>query len=485
VPVSEFRVLIIGHSKTLPAAIAYLQSASSVEIIGLLGEESGLEAIAGVPVLGKVANLVSVLATQSADLVLLAGSELDDMAQILKEADRFGIPVRILPSPDDLLSDRVRVTRSLSQGEIDRQLDRNNIELSNQPHPSVLEAFCDRTVLITGAGGSIGSELARQAAHLHLSRLVLLDHDENSLVERTTSLRNAGLPLEIVPIIGDVRDVELLRHTFRRFAPHIVLHAAAYKHVPVLEDNCCEAVLNNVSGTRELAHAALDSGVERFVLISTDKAVHPSSVMGASKRVAELVVQQQAALAAQMSRPTRFACVRFVNVLGSRGSVVPIFLKQIAAGGPLTITHEEMSRYFMTIPQASQLVLQASTLASDGDIYMLEMGDPMRILDFARELIRMSGLRPDLDVAIELIGIRPGEKLHEQLARHHEHLIATGFPYVFRTAGGPVPTGFAGQLALLETAAQSRQTRRLLDLLSAFPIDYAGISALSPDGFSS
>ncbi len=295
----------------------------------------------------------------------------------------------------------------------------------------MLEAFRERTVLVTGAGGSIGSELVRQLIGLPLKRIVLLDRDENALVETSSILGESGM--ETVPLVGDIRDEELVRHTFRHHSPEIVLHAAAYKHVPILESNCCEAVLNNVTGTRVLANAALESGAERFVLISTDKAVLPSSVMGATKRVAELVVEQHAGLARGLSRRTRFASVRFVNVLGSRGSVAPIFLRQIAAGGPVTITHEEMTRYFMTVSQAAQLVLQASTLAAEGNIFMLEMGDPVKIVDFANDLIRMSGLQPGRDIEVKVTGIRPGERLQEEPLGEGKEQSATRIPLRFRS----------------------------------------------------
>jgi len=247
----------------------------------------------------------------------------------------------------------------------------------------------------------------------------------------------------------------------------------------VMEANPCEAILNNVMGTRQLADMAERFGCERFVMISTDKACRPSSIMGATKRTAEIVVQDRAVQSSFRSR-TQFACVRFGNVLGSRGSVVPIFLRQIAAGGPVTITHEEMTRYFMSIPQAVQLVLQAATLASSGDVYMLDMGDPVKIVEFARDLIRMSGLRPDIDIPIQFTGIRPGEKLHEQLWYEDAEVSDSPFPYVFRVKARSLTRSVAAQISKLEKAAASRASNEeIYSLLRALPIDYARVRPIS------
>jgi FlaA1/EpsC-like NDP-sugar epimerase len=253
----------------------------------------------------------------------------------------------------------------------------------------------------------------------------------------------------------------------------VVLHAAAYKHVPVMENNCCEAILNNVMGTREIADLAITHGAQRFVMISTDKAVRPSSVMGASKRLAEMVVQSRAAATHGIGgHHPRCACVRFGNVVGSRGSVVPIFLRQIAEGGPVTVTDEDMTRYFMTIPESVQLVLQAATLGCDGDIYMLDMGDPVRITHLARKLIEMSGLRPDKDIEIRIVGARPGEKLYEELWSEGAQLLPTPFERVFAVRCQPAPPDFETSLQILEAAALSRDPKRVLELLHEMPISF-------------
>jgi FlaA1/EpsC-like NDP-sugar epimerase len=359
----------------------------------------------------------------------------------------------------------------LDQLDLD-QLVQQHREEPRESAPAVVQCFRSRSVLVTGAAGSIGSELVRQICELKAGRLIVLDQDENSVFELMNEIGGKENPIEIIPVIGDVRDRASLRHTFDAWRPQIVLHAAAYKHVPLMEANSPAAVLNNVSATRELADAAIEFECERMVMISTDKAVRPSSVMGATKRVAEMLIQHRAAEAQQRRRKTQFACVRFGNVLGSRGSVVPIFLRQIAAGGPVTITHREMTRYFMTIPQAVELVLQAASLAASGDVYMLEMGDPVSIMDLARELIRLSGLTLGKDIEIEVVGIRPGEKLHEEPWSEDSLVSATEFAHVFRGAAQPLPMDFPAMLEALEMAAREHNASLIDALLRAMPIDY-------------
>ncbi len=396
----------------------------------------------------------------------MGGTEMAFTADILRTAAYFDVPVFLLPSVSDLLRRKVRVSRSV---EVEQVL-QSHAEERLSSSPAVLQSFQSRTVLSTGAGGSIGSELLRQVSALHVERLIVLDQDENSIFELMHEA--AGSELEIVPIVGSVADRELVRNTMREHRPDIVLHAAAYKHVSVMEADCAAAVRNNVCGTRELAEAALEFECERFVMISTDKAVQPSSVMGATKRVAEMLIQQHAAACLGDEYGTQFACVRFGNVLGSRGSVIPIFLRQIAAGGPITLTHEEMTRYFMTIPQAVNLVLQAATLDSSGDIYMLDMGDPVKIIDLAREIIGLAGLTPGKDIEIKVVGERPGEKLHEQLWQDDATVRATAVPHVFRVQAEPVAANFSILLADLEHAAHHRNVDQILSLLRELPIGY-------------
>jgi FlaA1/EpsC-like NDP-sugar epimerase len=311
--------------------------------------------------------------------------------------------------------------------------------------PELQRFLAGKRVLVTGAGGSIGSEICRQAARFCPQRLVLVERAEGALFEIEQELRRNWIGQDVAPVVADVSDRARLERVFAKHRPHVVFHAAAHKHVPMMEHNAGEAIKNNVFGTLTCAEVAASHAVDAFVLISTDKAVNPSSVMGASKRVAELCVlglqsgqwfvasgQKHAALppsslaTGHSSPATRFVAVRFGNVLGSSGSVVPIFLKQIDAGGPVTVTHPDMRRYFMTIPEASQLVMQAGAIGRGGELFVLDMGDPVRILDLAERLIAHRGLRPGKDVRIKFTGIRPGEKLFEELSYGAEHTAPSG-----------------------------------------------------------
>jgi FlaA1/EpsC-like NDP-sugar epimerase len=469
---SNANTLVIGSEATLAGAVRHLRSSGNTKILGLVTEDERLVGlrIDGILVRGHTTSLANLLATYPVELVIVAGADIQGAEEIMHVAAQFGVQIRLLPSCVDLVKGKVQVRRVISIDQISHVRQR---KFSNTAHPAVAECFADRVVLITGAGGSIGSELVRQVADLPISKLIVLDRDENSIFELMNQLKNENKDHIAIPVVGDIRDRYTVRHTFSRFRPDIVLHAAAYKHVPVMEDNCCEAILNNVCGTHELADAAIDLGCEKLVMISTDKAVHPSSVMGASKRTAEMLIQQRASEAMRRHHDTQFACVRFGNVLGSRGSVVPIFLRQIAAGGPVTITHKEMTRYFMTIPQAVQLVLQAATLASTGDIYMLEMGDPVKIIEFAKEIIEMSGLTPGKDIEIKVVGMRPGEKIHEQLWNEDADVGPTSFPHVFRVKAAPVPSDFSTFLQQLEKAGKDRESNEMIqDLLRELPIGY-------------
>ena len=281
-------------------------------------------------------------------------------------------------------------------------------------------------MLVTGAGGSIGSELSRQVARFGPARLVLVERFENALFEIHRELTAAFPQVPIEPRVGDVTDAVRMEQIFVETKPDFVLHAAAHKHVPMMEWNPGEAVKNNIGGTRTIADLADRHGVQRFVLVSTDKAVNPTSIMGATKRVAEIYVQ-----ALSRRSQTKFVVVRFGNVLGSAGSVIPIFRDQIARGGPVMVTHPEMRRYFMTIPEASQLVMQAGAMGDGGEIFVLDMGEPVRIVDLARDLITLSGLRPEEDIEIRFTGVRPGEKLFEELSTKAEHADKTKHPKIF------------------------------------------------------
>jgi FlaA1/EpsC-like NDP-sugar epimerase len=332
------------------------------------------------------------------------------------------IPVKTVPGIFELLDGSVTVNQ-LRPVDIADLLRREPVETDKT---QVAELLRGKRVLVTGAGGSIGSELCRQIAHCEPARLILLGHGENSLFQISNELCHGYPRLLLQTIVADIRDGERLTTIFEREQPQVVFHAAAHKHVPMMEANIEDAVTNNVLGTRNVLDVAAQTGVTHFVLISTDKAVNPTSVMGSTKRVGELLVQQAA-----VKTGRSFVAVRFGNVLGSRGSVVPLFKEQIARGGPVTVTHPEIRRYFMTIPEAVQLVVQAAALGKGGEIFVLDMGEPVKIVDMARELIHLSGLEEGKDIDIEFTGLRPGEKLFEELFLSEEDYERTQHSKIF------------------------------------------------------
>ncbi len=325
-----------------------------------------------------------------------------------------------------------------------------------------------KIVLVTGAGGSIGSEICRQILPFQPSLVLLLGHGENSIytIHQELSERPDLGHTKLVPIIADVQHDAKIRAVFREYQPNIVFHAAAHKHVPLMESNPEEAIKNNILGTSNLVHAAHDAQVERFVMISTDKAVNPTSVMGATKRFAEMIMK-----AVAKKSPTRFCAVRFGNVLGSRGSVVPLFKKQIERGGPVTVTHPSMIRYFMTIPEASKLVIQAGSYGKGGEVFLLDMGDPVKIADLAADLIRLAGLEEGKDIKIEYSGLRPGEKLFEELLTAEEGVSATRNKKIFIARPEVVDEDFidAHTTALIEAADAGNRTRIINLLREAIP----------------
>ena len=373
--------------------------------------------IGRVPVVGTMEQLKLVFAATKVDEVLIAvpqadGRQIRSIVDKIRAANR-NVPYRTMPALHELLSGTVTVSRVREVG-IDDLLRRPPIKLDVD---SILGYLQGKTVMVTGAGGSIGSELVRQICRFAPNELVLFGHGENSIFQLERELDRDWPRVRYHSVIGAVQNVVRLDHIFRTLKPDVVFHAAAHKHVPLMELNPEEAVFNNVVGSRNLVNLALKYEVSHFVNISTDKAVNPTSVMGASKRLVEEIVEQ----ASQLAKPGKvFTSVRFGNVLGSRGSAVPIFKQQIKHGGPVTITHPDMVRYFMTIPEATRLVLQASALGRNGEIFILDMGDPVRVLDLVKDLIRLSGLEPEVDIPITFTGVRPGEKLVEELMSEHE-----------------------------------------------------------------
>ena len=462
------RTLLVGSEEGLASALRQAPLNPDIFIVGLLTADEELHGsrIGGFEVMGDLASLPRRLVSGEIDLVLISDADPEVIGGVVETAMHFAVEVRLLPSAAKIISGDIRVSAQPKPELAVAQ----SVTLTEQTHPLVVEAYSGKSVLITGAGGSIGSELARQVSRLPVSRLVLLDQDENAMFRIHGELCGKTLGL-LVAVVGDIRDGDLIKSTFRAHQPQIVLHAAAYKHVPVMEGNCAEAVLNNVLGTRTLAEAARASGAERFLMVSTDKAVNPSSMMGATKRMAELLVEHLAR-GQNNGKGTRYACVRFGNVLGSAGSVVPIFLQQIASGGPVTITDAEMTRYFMTIPEAVHLILQASTIGSNGDVYMLDMGDPVKITSLARRLIEMSGLRPDHDIEIKFVGTRPGEKLHEQLWTDSACVSPTSFSRVLNIQPSAPPDDFHYHLELLEAAASTRDDELVRRTMLQMPVNY-------------
>jgi FlaA1/EpsC-like NDP-sugar epimerase len=400
------------------------------------------------PIMGTLSAIKGIIEQHGISELIIAmpSARGDVVRKVVRAGLDCGIPTLTVPSLPELITAKTNGA-SLREVQIQDLLRREPVETDLA---AVAELATGETVLITGAGGSIGSELCRQIARLAPSRLILLGHGENSIFDILHELTPDFADVSMIPVIADVRDKRRIGAIFRAHKPHAVFHAAAHKHVPLMEENVIEAITNNVFGTLNVVDAALDAGCHHFVFISTDKAVRPTSVMGATKRVAELIVQRAAS-----KHDRNFVSVRFGNVLGSRGSVVPTFLRQIRAGGPVTVTHPEMQRYFMTIPEAVQLVLQAGALGRGGEVFLLDMGEPIRIVDIATDLIRLSGLTVGTDIEIKFSGMRPGEKLYEEMFFSAENVLATDHPKVLRARNGILPEGIMRRIEALIAAAES------------------------------
>ncbi len=429
------RVLIAGAGDTGSIIVREMQYNPHLGIVPVAFVDDNVNKVGkrihNIPVLGRISDIPRLVPTWDINEVIIAmptapGRVIREIAQA---CEKVNVPSKTMPGIYELISGQVGVNR-LREVEIDDLLRREPVEVDE---PGINSYLSDKRVLITGAGGSIGSELTRQVARYGPAQLILLGHGENSIYAISQEMQNAFLDLDIQPCIADIRDAQRIEYLFRRYQPQVVFHAAAHKHVPLMEINPCEAVANNIIGTQVILEAARQAQVERLVLISSDKAVDPTNVMGATKRIAELLVQEMAQRvrdgAGSKPVPT-YVAVRFGNVLGSRGSVVPLFKQQITQGGPITITHPEMERFFMTIPEAVHLVIQAAALGRGGEIFVLDMGQPVKIVDLARDLIELSGLKPGEDIDIVFTGLRPGEKLTEELFSKREMTRPTTHPKI-------------------------------------------------------
>lgn len=406
------KVLIIGAGDAGALLLNEIEHyhVANRQVVGFIDDDKNKigKSLQGVKILGNRNDIIKVVKIEDIDEIIIAmpsvkGEEIKSIINICKQTD---CRLTIVPGLYEILEGSISINQ-LRPVDVEDLLGRDPVKLDTT---AVKEYLSGKIVLITGAGGSIGSEIVRQVAKMQPAKLLLLGKGENSIYEITQEMKIEYPQLKTVPIIADVRDKERINAIMDYFKPQVVFHAAAHKHVPLMEYQPAEAVRNNILGTKVVADEAAAHNVETFVMISTDKAVNPTSVMGCTKRVAEMYVQSM-----NKNSNTRFVAVRFGNVLGSRGSVIPLFKTQIAKGGPVTVTHANMKRYFMTIPEASQLVLQAGAMAKGGEVFVLDMGEPVRIYDLAKDLITLSGLIPDKDIEIKITGLRPGEKLFEEL----------------------------------------------------------------------
>ncbi len=448
-------VLIVGAGDAADDLIRELQRSprAASRIVGIVDDSPGKRAqrIHEVEVIGVIDDIPALARNQEIDEILIAipSATGAQMRRIVERCAASGVPYRTIPGIGDIIAGRVHV-RQLRKVRIEDLLRRSAVRLDRAAIDAYLK---DKRVLVTGAGGSIGSELCRQIARFAPEELILVDHAENSLFYLNEELTASFPWLKYRLLVADVTSAERMRHIMQARRPHAVFHAAAHKHVPLMEANRYAAFVNNVTGTRTVAEAAAAAAVAKFVMISTDKAVNPTSVMGASKRIAELVVQSLEGLG---GAGTEYCSVRFGNVMGSSGSVIPVFTRQIEAGGPITVTHPDMVRYFMTIPEAAQLVLQAGAMGRGGELFVLDMGEPVKIVDLARDMIRLSGLEPEVDIEIKYVGLRPGEKLYEELITAGEGIVPTPHDkiMVLRAPGALAPEKtLAGARRVEELAA--------------------------------
>ena len=421
-------LLIIGAGMGAREIIIAIQNSmrDKYNIVGIIDDDiSKLNRyILGVKVLGTRYNIPKIVKENDVDIIFFAVHKIDaiNRRKILEICQETGVKTRVLPTTEELIN-KQGVINSLRDVQIEDLLGREAIQLDNKNIHSLIKG---KTVLVTGGGGSIGSELCRQIIKYNPEKLIILDIYENNLYDIEMELRADFPKAHVEAVVASVRDKKRLNEVFKEFNPKLVFHAAAHKHVPLMENSPLEAIKNNIFGTYNVANCANEFGAEKFVLISTDKAVNPTNIMGASKRMCEMIVQAKN----QVSK-TEYVAVRFGNVLGSNGSVIPLFKKQIEKGGPVTVTHKDITRFFMTIPEAVQLILQAVTYAKGGEIFVLDMGEPVKIYDLAVSLIKLMGYEPNVDIPIQITGLRPGEKLYEEILMEEEGLKATKHDKIF------------------------------------------------------
>ncbi|NLG34752.1 MAG: polysaccharide biosynthesis protein [Lentisphaerae bacterium] len=475
-PVRQIRLLIIGAGDAAASIIREIQgdNRSRFDVVACIDDDSRKhgQTLLEVPVRGPISRLLFFVNRFQADEILIAMPSVSGigMRQVVSACKASGLPFKTLPSLSSLVDGQVTVS-NVRDVQYEDILGRPPVQLD---WTGIGRCLTGKTVAVTGAGGSIGSELCRQILRFKPASLVLIEANEFNLYQIEQELRTETRFEALHAVLGRVQDRPLMANVFDKYRPHAVFHAAACKHVPIVEFNTREAVLNNVVGSQVMMDVAEEFGVERFVQVSTDKAVRPTNVMGATKRVAEVFLQSRA------PGTTRFMAVRFGNVLGSSGSVIPLFQKQIQAGGPVTVTHPEITRYFMMIPEACQLILQAGAMGEGGEIFILEMGTPVKIADMARDMIRLSGKIPDQDIPIVYTGLRPGEKLHEELITHGEGIAATAHEKILvlrRNEPGGDPDGrerqVRGQIDRLVRGAESFDDDHFRTVLKDLVPEYA------------
>lgn len=424
----KINLLVIGAGDAGAMIMKEINKHSDLnyKIVGFIDDDEKKRGklINSVKVLGGREDIVKICEESNVEQILISlpSVDIDEKAEIINICKKTKCKLKIIPGVYEIINGRVDINH-IRDVKIEDLLGREEIKLNNENIRTLIE---DKVVLVTGGGGSIGSELCRQIVKYSPTKLIILDIYENNAydIQRELNFKYKDLDLDVV--IASVRDLTRLREVFEKYHPHVVFHAAAHKHVPFMEENPTEAVKNNIVGTYNVASCCHEYCVKRVVLISTDKAVNPTNIMGASKRFCEMIIQ-----AFDNFSKTEYVAVRFGNVLGSNGSVIPLFKKQIAEGGPITLTHPEITRFFMTIPEASQLVIQAGAMAKGGEIFVLDMGTPVKMLDLAKDLIRLSGFEPDKDIKIEYMGLRPGEKLYEELLMDELALTSTEHKKIF------------------------------------------------------